>query len=115
MENEHRPSLFDRDLVNWNTGRNITSYLKNLYSIKQKDIVASGDYYLEADSESDIIIGTYEKENRRLIGIFSMKSKISNVKVCVPDGNYVNLINGKNVTVNSERLLTEGIPIIIEV
>lgn len=114
-ENNHTPSLFDIDKVDWNTGKDISPLLKKLAEIKKKEIMAYGTYQLYADDLTDTVIGTYEMGEDRLIGVFALKSQAANIKVDLEDGEYTNLLDGSKVTVKSERMKTEGKPVILEI
>lgn len=114
-ENNHTPSLFDIDKVDWNTGKDISPLLKKLAEIKKKEIMAYGTYQLYADDLTDTVIGTYEMGEDRLIGVFALKSQAANIKVDLEDGEYTNLIDGSKVTVKSEWMKTEGKPVILEI
>ena len=108
-------SPFDIDKVDWNTGKDISPLLKKLAEIKKKEIMAYGTYQLYADDLTDTVIGTYEMGEDRLIGVFALKSQAANIKVDLEDGEYTNLIDGSKVTVKSERMKTEGKPVILEI
>ena len=114
-ENDHTPSLFDIDKVNWNTGKDISGLLKKLSEIKKKEIMAYGDYHLYTDDLTDTVIGTYEMENRKMVGVFALKSQDAKVKVDLKDGEYTNLIDGTTVVVEAERMKIYGKPVILEI
>ena len=44
-----------------------------------------------------------------------LKARRANIKVDLEDGEYTNLIDGSKVTVKSERMKTEGKPVILEI
>ncbi|AHV98329.1 alpha-amylase family glycosyl hydrolase [Paenibacillus sabinae] len=113
-ENDFRPDLFNKDTVNWNTGKDISALLKSLYPIKKKEIVAKGSYHVTALDEEDILVGTYTLNEHKMMGVFSVKSKTAEVETGLPDGSYQNLVDGSNVFVKEGKLLSEGKPIIIE-
>ena len=115
MENDHTPSLFDIDKVDWNTGKDISSLLTTLSGIKKKEIMAYGDYRLYADDLTDTVIGVYEMDGKKMVGVFALKSQDAKVKVDLKDGEYTNLIDGSTVTVEAERMKTYGKPVILEV
>lgn len=114
MEDDKLPSLFDKDLINWNTGKNISKLLAVLSEIKKMKIMSCGDYHLEADKKSDTIIGTYEYMAERLIGIFCLKGESCSVSIELEDGDYSNLINGEILTVKDRTINVEGRPIILK-
>ena len=113
-ENDHTPSLFDIDKVEWNTGKDISGLLTTLSGIKKKEIMAYGDYRLYADDLTDTVVGVYEMDGRKMVGVFALKSQDAKVKVDLKDGEYTNLIDGSTVTVEAERMKTYGKPVILE-
>ncbi|MNO80016.1 Alpha-1,4-glucan:maltose-1-phosphate maltosyltransferase 2 [compost metagenome] len=113
-ENNVRPDLFNKDTVNWNTGKDISSFLSSLYHIKKKEIVANGSYLLRAIDDEDILVGEYTWGERKLIGVFSMKGRSAEVNVNLPDSVYTNLIDGTEVIVKDSKLSSVSKPIIIE-
>ena len=112
-ENDHTPDLFDMDKVDWDTGKDLSKLFMSLYQIKKKVIVTEGNYHLKALRSQDIVVGCYETENQKLIGIFSLKSEACDVNVDLVDGIYKNLINGENVIVECNKIHTKGDPIIV--
>lgn len=109
--NTNTPSLFDIDPVNWNTGANITQLIKNLTRIKDLPIVANGAYRL-TDAGNDIVYGEYKYGENQLVGIFSLKDKVENVDVSLPDGDYKNYVDNTSVMVSNGKILCDR-PIII--
>lgn len=109
--NTNTPSLFDTDPVNWNTGANITQLIKNLTRIKDLPIVANGAYRL-TDAGNDIVYGEYKYGENRLVGVFSLKDKVENVDVSLPDGDYKNYVDNTSVMVSNGKILCDR-PIII--
>ncbi|MMZ58552.1 hypothetical protein D1872_205380 [compost metagenome] len=100
--------------MNWNTGKDISSFLSSLYHIKKKEIVANGSYLLRAIDDEDILVGEYTWGERKLIGVFSMKGRSAEVNVNLPDSVYTNLIDGTEVIVKDSKLSSVSKPIIIE-
>ncbi|MNO30477.1 Alpha-1,4-glucan:maltose-1-phosphate maltosyltransferase [compost metagenome] len=114
-ENDVCPDLFNKDTVNWNTGKELSAFMSALYSIKKKEIVAQGSYLLKALDNEDILVGKYTWGEHRLIGVFSMKGKSAEIEVELPDNTYTNLIDGSEITVSGGKLLSAHKPIIIEI
>lgn len=114
-ENDNRPSLFDKDTVKWNTGYDLSVYMKRLYEIKKKKVFADSIYSLTAFDELDIMVGMHVSDAGKIIGIFNLKDKQGEVTVDAADGTYVNLINDEKVTVSNGRIYSNGQPVIIEV
>ncbi len=113
-ENIRRPDLFNKDTIDWETGSDISGLLKTLYAIKKNPILTDSRYHLKADNASDVIVAIHSKGNKKLIGVFSMKGKAALASVELPDGNYRNLIDSKEVIVADGRLSCDGKPIIVE-
>ncbi|MRN53650.1 alpha-amylase family glycosyl hydrolase [Paenibacillus monticola] len=114
LENEICPDLFDKNTVNWNTGKDLSWLFKALYLIKQKEIMAQSICTLRALDENDIIVGTHTWGAQRLVGVFSLRGKSAKVEADLPDGVYTNLIDGREVRVTQGKLLSTSQPIIIE-
>lgn len=107
------PSLFEKDVVNRDTGEDLTLLMKNLTRIKSLPIVASGNYKL-ADAGNDIVYGEYKEGSEKLVGIFSMKGSGAQVSVDVPDGEYANFVDDSKVTVKNGTVICDR-PIIFSV
>lgn len=113
VEDDKCPSLFDIDKVNWNTGKDISGLMKKLYTIKKNSIFRNGTYTLLANEELQTITVYYELENKKALGIFSLKSKSGEIKVNINDGEYLNEIDGTKINVKNGRINLEGKPIIL--
>ena len=75
-ENVFRPSLFDKDPVDWQTGRDISPLLKRLYAIRQDPIFADSAYHLR-DAGNGIFVAEHRamRLKKWRIGIFSTCGK----------------------------------------
>jgi hypothetical protein len=112
--NVFRPSLFDEDKVEWNTGFDLSAFLTSLYKIKKHPLFAEGNYHVRAFG-NDIIVASYTEAGKKLVGIFSMMGIPSIVRIDVPEGTYVNLIDGNKIRIEGGLLSCNGEPVIIEV
>lgn len=110
----HTPGLFDKDTVNWQTGKDLTGMMQKLYLIKKHPLMAEGVYTLRAYA-NDIALASYEKNGKRLVGVFSLRGEHGLLGVDLPDGRYENLLNGETVELRAGRLGCDGEPIIFEV
>lgn len=108
------PDLFNKDIVNWKTGLDLSLYMKKLYKIKKNPILTNSTYSIKAYDEEDIAVAVHETKEGKLTGIFSFKGNTAEVKVDLEDGNYVNLIDGEMIKVEAEKVYCIGKPIIIE-
>lgn len=113
VEDDKCPSLFDRDKVNWNTGKDISSLMKKLYEIKKNSIFITGNYKLVPYDDLDMVVVYYEKDNEKLTGIFSLKGKCGEVSVEIKDGEYINRIYDEKVIVKNGKIHVKNKPIII--
>lgn len=114
VENDHQPSLFDIDKVDWNAGKDISYLFKQLYSIKKNTLMRDGQYHLEANDSKNIVTVTYKDDTNFLIGIFSLKGDSGAVPVEIPDGEYYNILDGEKVKVINSEIKCSGKPIIIQ-
>ena len=114
FENEHLPSLFEKEPIERRTGLDLSPLLRQLYAVKQG--FGTQDWFrAEADDENDIAILQRGGEGKRFLGVFSLKAKSAEVRAEVPDGAYQNLIDGETVTVRDGRLPCQGRPILLRV
>lgn len=110
----HHPTLFDRDTVDFETGKDISGYLKTLSNIKRNPIFAEGCFEAKTiGKDQDVIFAVRETKDRKLVGIFSSTGKQQPLKVDIPDGCCKNLITGENVDVFERNLLFAGEPIMM--
>lgn len=108
------PDLFNKDVVNWNTGVDLSELMQKLYALKKDEIFTNSTYSIKALDEDDIAVAVHETKNGSMTGIFSFKGKEADVKVELPDGTYTNLINDEKVQVESGKIHCAGKPMIIK-
>ncbi len=111
-ENDFRPSLFDRDPIRWDTGRDISPLLRRLHAIKQSPILTDSACRA-ADAGNDILVVEHRAGGQRMLGVFSLRGKAAVVSVPWPDGRYINLIDDSAVPVEGGLLPCAGEPIIL--
>ena len=109
----HRPSLFDKDTILWDTGKDLSSLLRKLGEIKRTPLLTDSRYEVFALSH-DILYASHRVSEHQLVGIFSMRGEYSFVSVNVPDGQYINLVDDSIVEVCASRLPCRGKPVIFE-
>lgn len=111
--NDFTPSLFEKDVINRKTGRDISEYLAKLSRLKKEKLDA-GDYFqARAYDENDIMVATRIGAGCRKTGIFSLKAKAALVQVELADGTYVNELDGRQVKVTDGKICCSGLPLII--
>ena len=111
-ENDFRPSLFDRDPIRWNTGRDISPLLKRLYAIRQNAVFTDSAYAVR-DAGNGILAAEHRAKEMRMLGVFSTQGGAAAVSVNWPDGRYRNLIDDQCVPVEGGLLPCQGEPIIL--
>ena len=107
------PSLFDRDLVNWN-GPDISAELTHLIDIKKHNFPTNGWFDAEADDDQHAILARFGGTETELIGLFSLKGTPVQLEADIPDGSYTELISGSKVEISGGRLATGGEPMILK-
>lgn len=93
VSNAHRPQLFEKDPVDWQSGKDISDFLRKLYEIKQDPIFTDSAYEVKA-LPRDVIAATHTKGEQQLLGWFSVRGECTTVKTDLPDGVYENLLGG---------------------
>lgn len=115
FENDHLPSLFEKDVFNRETGKDISALLSKLNQIKKTQLECDDYFRAYSDDEHNIAILERDNNKRRKLGVFSLKAESANVSVNIPDGEYKNLIDDETVTVKDGKIECCGKPIIINV
>jgi hypothetical protein len=95
----HLPSLFDKDTICWNTGKDYAPLLKTLRKIKDEPIVREGSYSVTA-LPNDVLLAVYEYHGEKLVGIFPVGGMGLLVSPGVGDGQYCNLLDDTIVEVH---------------
>ena len=110
------PNLFEKDPIDWNTGIDISGWMRSLIQIKNGHIpVENVPYHLEAVDELDTVIMTYDCEEAQKIGVFNLKHHEDKVRVDVPDGDYYNLIKCRSFEVVDGEVATTEAPLFFSV
>ena len=107
------PSLFDKDVFPRDARMDISHWFPGLNRMKKELLSAEDAIVCSADDAGDIAILERNDTVTRKVGIFSLKSKTADVKVTVPDGSYVNHLDGTTVKVEKGLLHCCGKPIVI--
>lgn len=106
------PSLFDKDLVNWdNSKEDYTNLLKTLATIKSNTIFDEGNYKIHT-TDKDVIYASYETKKKKIIGIFNVGLEEGSLTIDLPDGQYINELNNHAFKVNDNNLPLTSNPII---
>lgn len=107
------PSLFSKDIVNWREDREFTEFIKALVKFKRNEELLSHGIYDLKSKIIGVVEGEYTKDNKKVLGIFNVESKIGNYKVNLKDGTYTNEVNGKEIKVENGAVDLSDCPLII--
>ena len=111
FENDHLPSLFEKEPIDRASGKDLTPLLKKLAGIKR--LLGTQDYFrAEANDEQNIAVMQRAGAAGRFVGVFSLQAKSAGVCVPAADGTYENLLDGSAVTVKAGCIHCDGAPVI---
>ena len=108
----HLPSLFDRDSIDWQSGVDETELFMRLSHLHKDALFASGTFRQEA-LPCGVVRASYSDGTRQLCGVFCTEGRPALVRLDLPNGTYVNLIDGTEVEVHAGMLGVTGEPVII--
>ena len=110
-ENDHLPSLFEREPIDRETGKDLSALMRRMAEIKHSFLDAEDDFLARADDRHAIAVLERVGRGVRKIGAFSLRSEKAEVEVPAPDGEYPDLIGGGAVSVKNHTIRCEGRPI----
>lgn len=111
----HRPSIFEKDTLDFSQGEDISGLITRLAQIKKTCLTADGIYRLFAEDEQETAVSICEMGEKSVLGIFTLGSYRGSVEAYLQDGDYENLIDNSNVTVKDGRIMHDGKPVIVSV
>jgi glycosidase len=112
----NRPDLFEKDPVDWNAGpavSGLSALMQTLYRIKKDPLFASSNYEVRADG-GGMMLALHRSGGRSMFGVFSLRGRAGAVSVPVPDGRYVNLVDGSVFRTGDGRMSHSGEPVVFE-
>jgi glycosidase len=136
----NRPNLFEKDPVEWNaaaippdgvvfdirppdgarpagvstgSGRDLSGLMRPLYRIKKDPLFAVSSYEVRALA-GGVALALHRSGGRSMFGVFGLEGRTAVVPVPVPDGSYVNLIDGSVFRTGDGRMSHSGEPVIFE-
>jgi len=112
FENTRRPSLFERELIERDTGRDLSAFLRRLYEIKREELDADDFFVAAADDERQIAVLERENARRGKCGVFPLAGRGGEIEVPAPDGDYDERIGGGRVSVKNGKIFCPGEPLI---
>lgn len=111
----HRPSIFEKDTLDFSQGEDISGLITRLAQIKKTYLTADGIYRLFAEDEQETAVSICEMGEKSVLGIFTLGSYRGSVEAYLQDGDYENQIDNSNVTVKDGRIMHDGKPVIVSV
>ena len=115
VEAPHRPSLFDADKIEWDTGKDLSPYISKLAMLRKETLSPDDIFIAKTEDEMDIAVLTRDDRKECKTGIFSLKGLEGDVHVDIPDGTYDDLISGNKVSVRDGFIHCGGEPVWISV
>lgn len=109
------PSLFDKDVISLvDNGINHSEMMKKLNAIRHNDIIVNHEKYVLHENKEELLMIEYYKKNKKLLGLFNVRSINGTVKTDFEDGEYIDLISGEKIEVKNNEIKISTKPIIIE-
>lgn len=109
---EMTPSLFDKNIIDWESGHDISEFIATLSHIQKEYVPLDGLYTLDADNELNTVILTYKNAQQTFYGIFNLKESEGVIDLPVNDGEYVNYITDEKVAINNGKLDIKFTPMV---
>jgi len=102
---KHTPSLFDVDKIVWGDYA-LQDWLRRLIEIKKSHNLI--DAHLEFYSSEPAIQAAWESKSNSLFGIFNVNATSESIPTKLLDGDYLDIISGKQITAKDGRLIMGG-------
>ena len=106
----HTPSLFEKDVVDRETGTDLSPLIRRLAEIKKDEIAARGSWELR--TVEGLVFGCYQLGDQFLCGVFCLEGTGGQITVDLPDGSYPELLRGGSVEVKDGAVVSQGRPLI---
>ena len=110
----HLPSLFEKETIDRETGLSLMPLMRKLARAKKELFTGEDHFWAAADDAHHIAVMERFGPERHCVGVFSLKAKSAEVKVKLPDGDYLNHISGNTVRVRDGKLRTDGTPLLLD-
>ena len=112
VKDEKLESLFDIDLINWNTGHDYSQIMQKLSSIKKHPLFKDGTYDIILE-ELEVAHLIYKSKTKKLECILNLGNVKGRLNVGFKDGKYLNLFNNNEVVVKEGQVALEKEPLVI--
>lgn len=108
----HRPSLFEREPIDRETGRDLSPLLRRLAEIKRTAFSPDDWFVAAADDARQIALLQRGGAHGRAFGVFPLGGQGGEVSVGAPDGAYRELLSGGAVSVENGKIRCGKTPLI---
>ncbi len=89
----HTPSLFEREPIDWHSGKDISAYLRQLWEIKHR-LPTDAVFHIDTDDAQGLVCAVYEGPASKAVGLFPLNGKPGMATVPLVDGTYPNALGG---------------------
>ena len=114
VASNHLSNLFEKDPINWDTGINLSNYMKHLAQIQKEYVpVVNVHYHLEAFDDLDTVVMYYTDREEKRIGVFNLKHQEGDVPIYIPDGEYQNLLNNHPIEIVNGTIRVNESPLFL--
>lgn len=114
--NTAAPSLFTRDPIDWSTlDEDYCSLIRSLIQIKHHPLITEAVEYHIHQLHPEALVMEYRHGERRLIGVFNVRSGQGEIDLSCKAETVINLIDGLPVTLHEGRLKLSPRPVIFEI
>jgi len=107
---KNKPSLFDKDLVNWD-GIDISPFIAKVANLVKQDIFSHGNHFIRT-TDKDVYVGSYQYKGEEIVGIFNVGLEEGTFHIDIEDGTYENLLDKTTFTVKKGMMDLINNPII---
>lgn len=111
----HRPSIFEKDIVDFASGKDISGFIARCAHIKKTELAADGIYGSFADDRRDVAYLWCIMESKCVVGIFSLKGYQGELPAYISDGIYENLLIKESVRISGGQFVFSGKPLVLKV
>ncbi len=108
---DHRPDLFEDDLIKWEKNRSIEPFIRKLAHLKKDKMLADANVHLHDHNQAVVI--AYENKKNVLVGIFNLEHA-PHIQVPLKDGVYQDLLSKQTIRVEKQHVKHIDTPIIIK-
>ena len=106
------PSLFEKEVIDRETGTDLSPLIRRLAEIKKDELAARGSWELR--TAEGLVYGRYRLGDRLLCGVFCLEGTGGRIAVDLPDGTYPELLRGGDVAVRDGAVVSAGRPLLFK-